>query len=96
MTSRGAFITSIIISANYSLVLYDTTPGGAGHVKRIAEGNNLEMALREALQLMRQCDCGGQNMDTSCYSCLRTYRNQKYHDMLQRGYVVRFLESILK
>lgn len=89
------FYNPISKLANYSLVLYDTTPGGAGHVKRIAEGNNLEMALREALQLMRQCDCGGQNMDTSCYSCLRTYRNQKYHDMLQRGYVVRFLESIL-
>lgn len=89
------FYNPISKLANYSLVLYDTTPGGAGHVKRIAEGNNLEMALREALQLMRQCDCGGQNMDTSCYSCLRNYRNQKYHDMLQRGYVVRFLESIL-
>lgn len=80
---------------NYALVLYDTTPGGAGHVKRIAEGVNLKMALQESLQLMRQCDCGGQEMDTSCYSCLRTYRNQKYHDLLQRGYVVRFLEKLL-
>lgn len=29
------------------------------------------------------------------YSCLRNYYNQKYHDLLQRGYVVRFLKSVL-
>lgn len=44
---------------------------------------------------MQQCDCGGQDGDTSCYSCLRNYYNQKYHDKLKRFYVVDFLKKIL-
>ena len=81
---------------NYSLVLYDSTPGGAGHVKRITEENAFTSILRETLRLMKQCDCGGEAMDTSCYSCLRSYQNQKYHDILQRGYVVNFLQKMLE
>ena len=53
------------------------------------------MAVCSISEMMKQCNCGGQNMDTSCYGCLRTYYNQKYHDKLKRGYVVRFLEKIL-
>ena len=80
---------------SFEFVFYDKTPGGAGHVRRIQEPGVLEKVLRMTLQLMEQCTCGGEAMDTSCYSCLRNYYNQKYHDELQRGYVVRFLRSIL-
>lgn len=79
----------------YALIYYDRTPGGAGHVKRLAEPEMLHAALIESLMLMKQCNCGGSEMDTSCYGCLRTYYNQKYHDMLKRGYVVEFLEKLL-
>ena len=79
----------------YALIYYDRTPGGAGHVKRLAKPETLEMALRETLSLMKQCNCGGTEMDTSCYGCLRNYYNQKHHDKLKRGYVVRFLEQLL-
>jgi hypothetical protein len=44
---------------------------------------------------MQQCDCGGEYGDTSCYSCLRNYYNQKYHDRLKRSYVVDFLREVL-
>ena len=79
----------------YALIYYDKTPGGAGHVKRLAKPEVLNAALIEALKIMKQCNCGGPDMDTSCYGCLRTYYNQKYHDILRRGYVVRFLEELL-
>ena len=79
----------------FSLIYYDRTPGGAGHVKRLADPNTLTSALKETLKLMKQCDCGGTQMDTSCYGCLRTYYNQKYHDKLKRGYVVKFLEQLI-
>lgn len=80
---------------NYALILYDTTPGGAGHVKRINSPGVLESILRETLELMEQCDCGGEQMDSSCYTCLRSYYNQKHHEILKRGYVVNFLKEIL-
>lgn len=89
------FYNPVSSMPNYSLILYDATPGGAGHVKRITEEAAFVSILRETLRLMQQCDCGGESMDTSCYSCLRSYRNQKFHDILQRGYVVRFLNHIL-
>ena len=81
--------------ANYGFVFYDKTPGGAGHVRRMADPVILGRVFEESLTQMLGCSCGGEKMDTSCYSCLRNYYNQKYHDVLQRGYVVSFLGSIL-
>jgi hypothetical protein len=89
------FYNTISGTGNFSLILYDSTPGGAGHVKRIVDEGTLTNVLQETMRLMKQCDCGGEAMDTSCYSCLRSYGNQKFHDILQRRYVVEFLEKIL-
>lgn len=80
-----------------SIVLFDDVPGGAGHVKR--SGENLERVLSEAkLRVSGICGCGGGvggSGDTSCYGCLRNYRNQWIHHKLQRGPVYRFLEELL-
>lgn len=80
---------------NYSIVLYDKTPGGAGHVRRLNSKNMLEGILQETLNIMNQCDCGGELKESSCYSCLRNYYNQKYHDILQRRYVIDFINKVL-
>jgi hypothetical protein len=72
------------------MILYDTVPGGAGHVERI--NNKLLMVAESALKKVSSCECGE---DTSCYNCLRNYRNQFYHDDLQRGMAVKLLEAML-
>lgn len=72
-----------------SLVLFDTVPGGGGNVLRIEE--NLERVLRAALNRVRNCECGP---ETSCYGCLRGYRNQRDHEMLSRGAAADLLESL--
>lgn len=79
---------------NYGLVLYDKTPGGAGHVRRMQDINVLETVLRETLKTISGCSCGGQEMDTSCYSCLRNYYNQKHHELLQRRHVINYLQQL--
>ena len=79
----------------YSFVIFDSTPGGAGHAKRLNSQDELEKVLRTTLNLMKSCDCGGDEGDTSCYSCLRNYGNQKYHDSLKRKYVIDFLSEVL-
>lgn len=71
-----------------ALVLFDSVPGGAGHVKRITEENNLEEILIATYNRLKSCQCG---LETSCYSCLRNYQNQFCHDKLKRGLVVEFL-----
>ena len=82
-------------AANVSFILYDTTPGGAGHVRRLQENNALYKAILNAWQLMKQCNCGGPEGHASCYACLRTYRNQKLHDILDRSLAIEYLNSIL-
>ena len=80
---------------NYSLVFFDKTPGGAGHVKRLNNQSVLENVFKKTLEIMKGCICGGDEGDTSCYSCLRNYGNQKYHDVLKRKYVIDFLKSLV-
>lgn len=72
-----------------SLVLFDTVPGGAGAAKRIAE--NIEQVLQAALHRVRSCDCGE---ETSCYGCLRSYRNARVHEELSRGAALRILDQV--
>lgn len=83
----------IAASALPPLVLYDNVPGGAGLVSRLEN----ETMLRACLETARQrvsgaCGCGD---DTSCYGCLRSFRNQFAHQYLQRRPVFQYLEFIL-
>lgn len=75
------------------IILYDNVPGGAGLVARL-EGEEI---LRDCFEAARKrvsgsCGCGE---GTSCYGCLRSYRNQFAHQYLQRGPVLRSLEALL-
>ncbi len=79
---------------SYKIILYDDTPGGAGHVKRLYDGAVFERTLKEAYRIVNMCNCGGDAKDTSCYSCLRNYANQRYHNIIQRRYVLDFLDQV--
>lgn len=78
-----------------TIILFDTVPGGAGHVKRIMEGDNFRVALESAKLILERCKCGGSKKDTSCYGCLRNYLNQFLHDRLRRDYALEALYQIL-
>ncbi len=69
-----------------SIVLFDTVPGGAGAAKRIAE--KIELVMEAAVKQVTDCDCGE---ETSCYGCLRSYRNGKFHEQLSRGAALQLL-----
>ena len=75
------------------IILYDNVPGGAGLVARLQE----EDVLRKCLEIAenRVSKCTGCGESSSCYSCLRNYRNQFAHQDLQRGPVMHYLESLL-
>jgi hypothetical protein len=73
-----------------SLVLFDTVPGGAGGALRIARA--FPLVLETALRRMARCDCGE---ETSCYGCLRNFRNQSFHDQLRRGDALTFLSRLV-
>lgn len=73
-----------------SIFIYDSVPGGAGHVVRIRE--NVQLIVREALARVSDCHC---EETTSCYECLRTYSNQRFHAHLARGTARVFLARTL-
>jgi len=75
----------------WSLALYDTVPGGAGHVLNVA--HNLNDVLGAALRRVDTCECGP---ETSCYGCLRSYANQREHDGLSRGSAADVLSMLLE
>jgi superfamily II DNA or RNA helicase len=79
-----------------ALILFDDVPGGAGHVHRIA-GNEttIKQILYSTLEKMKGCTCGGEEGNASCYGCLRNYKNQFCHEILNRGKVITFLEKNL-
>ncbi|NQS89306.1 DEAD/DEAH box helicase [Patescibacteria group bacterium] len=76
-----------------ALVLFDNVPGGAGHVKRIMDEQNIYEVLKSALDRVKNCTCGP---ETSCYGCLRNYQNQFCHEQLKRGIILEFLSNNLE
>lgn len=74
-----------------SIVLFDTVPGGAGHVRRI--GVKLEKVMEEAYNVAENCI--GCSRDQSCNACLRTFKNQYAHDLLARGPVADFIAKAM-
>lgn len=76
--------------SGYEIVIYDTTPGGSGQAKRLDDKDNLIGSIKNALEIVAGCTCGGDEADTTCYSCLRNYRNQKYHDVMKRKDAIDF------
>lgn len=71
-----------------ALVLFDDVPGGAGHCRRIAEA--LPASIAAALAHVEGCSCGA---ETSCYECLRNFRNQIFHEELVRCDAATFLRT---
>lgn len=78
--------------ACYSIIIYDSVPGGAGHSRRLvtADGKMLYRIVSVALRNMESCKC-----EPSCYNCLRSYENQKIHDELDRKLAAKFLNELI-
>jgi hypothetical protein len=78
---------------SYQIVLYDAVPGGAGLVGRLEEKEVLYKVIKNAYDRVRgECGC---SEEASCYSCLRSYRNQFAHPKMQRGPVKQYLFAVL-
>jgi hypothetical protein len=78
------------VSGNDAMVIFDSVPGGAGHARRISEV--LPELFEAALRKVSLCECGE---ETSCYGCLRSYRNQTDHERLTRRDAIEVLNALL-
>nr|WP_232542050.1 DEAD/DEAH box helicase [Nocardia bovistercoris] len=72
-----------------SLVLFDTVPAGAGAAKQIA--TEFRKVVETAAKRVNSCECG---RETSCYGCLRTFRNERFHEKLSRDGAMAVFERL--
>lgn len=80
-------------NGKYFLVIFDNVPGGAGIVEFISHPENFRKVLINAAHRVSGiCGCGN---DTSCYGCLRTFRNQFIHNQLNRGATKKIIEALI-
>jgi ATP-dependent helicase YprA (DUF1998 family) len=72
------------------IFLYDTLPGGAGFSTQLI--NKGQQLFEKALDVMSSCkeDC-----DSSCYRCLRIFKNKFEHRMLDRHVGIDLVKFIL-
>lgn len=66
--SRGSFV---------DIYLYDSLSSGAGYAVGVSD--EIENLIIKIEQLLTGCNCDG-----ACHSCLKHYRNQHFHGLLDR------------
>ena len=90
-TDLNVTITGVDQSDESAVVLYDNVPGGAGLVAQLEREDVFENVLRAAKDRVQ----GGCGCDSSCYGCLRSYRNQFAHPHLNRVRALEILDEQL-
>jgi hypothetical protein len=76
------------------IIVYDNVPGGAGLVSCLEKDYVFQEVLETAKERVGgKCKCGE---ETSCYGCLRSYRNQFVHEQLRRGPVLEYLSQAIQ
>ena len=90
VTIAGVDATATVASTTASIVLYDNVPGGAGLVAQLERKDVFTAVLRHA----RDRVSGGCGCDSSCYGCLRSYRNQFAHPHLDRTDVLENIDQL--
>jgi hypothetical protein len=70
-----------------SLTFIDPSLGGTGYLDRIAE--DFHLVARSALDHLDHEGC-----EIACYRCLKSYQNQRYHDVLNWPLTIPYLEAL--
>ncbi|MGD0088494.1 MAG: DEAD/DEAH box helicase [Planctomycetota bacterium] len=73
----------------HDLWLYDPMPGGSGLLTQILE--RWEDVCAAATKVLQDCP---KLCESSCYSCMRTYRNSYSHSLLNRHKAVEVIEGL--
>lgn len=71
------------------LVIYDPMPGGSGPLEQML--TRWKELIATAKEMLAGCV---QNCETACYACLKTFRNQFHHALLNRYEAVALMEEL--
>lgn len=70
-----------------SLTFIDPSLGGSGYLHRIA--SELHLVARRAIEHLDHPNC-----ESACYRCLKSYQNQRFHDLLRWPLAVPDLQAL--
>jgi len=70
-----------------SLTFIDPSLGGSGYLHSIAE--EFHLVARRALEHLDHAGC-----ETACYRCLKSYQNQRFHELLGWPLAAPYLEAL--
>jgi ATP-dependent helicase YprA (DUF1998 family) len=87
---RPALTDNGAIGKEVEIFVYDTLAGGAGFSPQLA--HLAQPLFEEALRVLEACPS---NCDSSCYRCLRSFRNKIEHHHLDRKLGAQFLRHAL-
>ena len=76
-----------------SIVIHETSEGGAGALNALMDGSRFRQAMREALDVLHETDPDG--CEQACYECLMSYYNQREHALLDRHKAIPWLKAAL-
>ncbi len=87
---RAAVTEAGVLGQEVELFIFDTLPGGAGFSRTAAE--DPLVLLEKARDAMANCRglC-----ESSCYRCLRSFRNRLDHSLLDRHVGISFVDYLL-
>ena len=71
------------------IFLYDPMRGSSGYLSQLIE--YWDNVVEKAIKLLTDCK---NECEASCYSCLRTFRNQQHHSLLNRFKAIELLEQL--
>ena len=71
------------------LLIYDPMPGGSGLLEQMLD--RWQELIATAKELLAGCS---QECEAACYACLKTFRNQSYHELLNRHHALELVEKL--
>src|SRR5208337_1506090 len=71
------------------LLIYDPMPGGSGLLEQMLD--RWQELIATAKTLLAGCS---QECEAACYACLKTFRNQSYHELLNRHHALELVQKL--
>jgi len=71
------------------LLIFDPMPGGSGLLEQML--SRWQELIASAKELLAGCT---QGCETACHACLKTFRNQFYHNLLNRHQAMELVEKL--
>lgn len=78
-----------------TIVIYETSEGGAGMLHSLIDDNRFRQVIREA-QTVLHGDPDDDGCERACYECLMSFYNQREHEPFDRTLVESWFESMEK